>query len=259
MKGIWEMKKSFTLIELLVVIAIIAILAAILLPALNSARERGRAASCINNLKQLTTAGIMYGNDNEGWWWNNGGGIKNIPQYGSLPRSYYGAISNLTFYTGQKLGHGGSDSLIPDLYYCPSAVAHPARVEDYKGYDCYGFTGGKNPWFKKTKFKVGKRGGGNYDRTISASSLIFVCDKLSQNWNQNNTRLEIDSPNYAQPHFIHNGQANAGFFDGHVAGMVKGDIHGLQDARYLFGYDGDYESFWFERYFEANNHLQKTL
>jgi prepilin-type N-terminal cleavage/methylation domain-containing protein/prepilin-type processing-associated H-X9-DG protein len=58
-------QKGFTLIELLVVIAIIAILLAILMPALNRVREQGKRAVCLSNLKQLSLAWILYADDND--------------------------------------------------------------------------------------------------------------------------------------------------------------------------------------------------
>jgi prepilin-type N-terminal cleavage/methylation domain-containing protein/prepilin-type processing-associated H-X9-DG protein len=115
---------GFTLIELLVVIAIIAILAAILLPALSSARERAHSLNCLNNTQQLTLAWELYADDNNGWLPYNlgmteGGArininwVDNVMTWDTSPDN-----TNLTTITDASLGPYIEGET--GIYHCPS-------------------------------------------------------------------------------------------------------------------------------------------
>ena len=249
---------GFTLIELLVVIAIIAILAAILLPALNSARERGRSASCINNLNQLIKAAISYADDHDGWFVHGRTQVKWSSNYRQnahmLLSSYMGGPSAEQL---QAMSAADREKNLPEAYYCPSRDLTVLENKTLHAYAMPYVYSGYPPFrlFGVTEFPNSDT---NKKTASSFSNSVFSGDTYAASTSAANTALYMSpgTENFAALHAIHGGSINIVCLGGNVQSVQPSALaNNLEKSQYFYVGSG-LKSMNFTQYFDQNLSLK---
>ena len=246
-------KRNFTLIELLVVIAIIAILAAILLPALQAARSRAQSTRCINNLKQMGAVSQTYMNDHRSFW--PVGSRNNDKQIGKKDDLYtWNYIYN--FYKGKYIGRGACDDtgepqarcdaipiskvtgvLFPQVY--GSQYVHNGSKPFQVAVGAYGYYTNLADWDRTGKF----HNTATTLETCSPSQRVRLCDNTTTaKGTAQIAHLFVHggigdgtAADLGAPYLVHNGRINLLTWGGDVASADEGTF----DTDYYFPHFGD--------------------
>jgi len=214
---------GFTLVELLVVIGVIALLIALLLPALNKAREAANRIACASNLRQLGIAARFYASDNKNYILPNyNGGNSSGDRWFSLLMHYLGFRDTATRTRIQLYNDAMGDGLPPKVFACPSArfATRPFLVA----------TGAENPTHYAKNLHIS--GGTSLtdrnwiimksNRVRLSSEKFFLADSLRAREMVNNLPWTVSSAHDARwDSNADKNRVNVAYFDGHVALIDK--------------------------------------